>query len=172
MSVTIKDLYKQKSEIDHVNFNSKECHERLKIARGYYATFLSAKNLLESDDSLIIIDYPPKSINPDKDKYGSHQKIAWSLIYSEVKALAEVGQKLATYHQLRKKADYDIHLDLTDDDIRNAEDLIKFCQERIEHYNKHGKQHFTTSKKVINATKTGQGIRVMNHRGLKVLKNN
>lgn len=170
MSITIEDLYKQKTEIDVTKFQSKECHERLKIARGYYATFLSAKKLLDSDASLVILHCPPKSNNADRDRYGSHQKIAWSLIYSQVSVLAEIGQKLMIYHQLRKKADYDIHLDITDDDIRNAEDIIKFCQERIEHYSKYGKQPFTTSKKVINATKTSQGIKVNNHRGLRRLK--
>ena len=169
MSISIEDLYKQKLEIDGFSFQSEECHERLKIARGYYATFLSAKALLESDDKLVLLHCPPNK-DPRIDKYGSHQKIAWSLIYSKVSGLAEVGQKLMAYHQLRKKADYDIHLNITEDDIRNAEDFIKFCQERIEHYNKHGNQHFTSATKVITATKTSEGsIKVLNHRGLKKL---
>ena len=168
MSISIKDLYTQKLEIDGFNFQSKECHERLKITRGYYATFLSARTLLESDDKLVLLQCPPKK-DPKKDRYGSHQKIAWSLIYSKVSLLAEVGQKLMAYHELRKKADYDIHLDITEDDIQNATDFIKFCHERIEHYSKHGNQHFTPATKVINATKTSTGVKVRNHRGLKKL---
>lgn len=165
MSISIEDLYQQKLDIDGFSFQSKECHERLKIARGYYATFLSAKALLESDDKLVVLHCPPNT-DPDKYKYGSHQKIAWSLIYSKVAGLAEVGQTLMSYHLLRKKADYDIHLNITVDDIRNAEDFIKFCQERIEYYHKYGNQHFTSAKKVINATQTSGGMRVLNHRGL------
>lgn len=168
MSISIEDLYEQKLDIDGFNFQSVESHERLKIVRGYYATFLSARTLLESDDKLELLKYPPNK-NSEKDKYGSHQKIAWSLIYSEVSGLVEVGQKLMAYHELRKKADYDIHLDITEDDIRNAEDSINFCRERIEYYNKYGNQHFTTAKKVITATKTSSGIKVHSHRGLKKL---
>lgn len=168
MSISIEDLYKQKLEIDSFSFQSPECHERLKIARGYYATYLSAKSLLESDAKLVLLQCPPNK-DPKKDRYGSHQKIAWSLIYSKVSVLAEVGQKLMLYHELRKKADYDIHLNITVDDIRNAEDFIKFCQERIEYYRKHGNSHFTSAKKVINATKTNEGIKVNSSRGIKRL---
>lgn len=168
MSISIEDLYRQKLEIDGFSFQSAECHERLKIARGYYATFLSAKSLLESDEKLVLLQCPPNK-DLKEDRYGSHQKIAWSLIYSRISGLAEVGQKLMTYHELRKKADYDIHLNITADDIRDAEDFIKFCQERIDYYLKHGNSHFTSATKVINATKTSEGIKINSSRGIKKL---
>ncbi|WP_296243332.1 hypothetical protein [Psychrobacter sp. UBA6766] len=72
------------------------------------------------------------------------------------------------YHELRKKSDYDLHLDITPDDIKNAEDYFKFCKERIDFYIKNGDQHFTRAKKVINATVSRDGK--VNTSGIKLLK--
>lgn len=162
MSITINDLYEQKLEIDALNLQSVECHERLKITRGYYATFLYARELLKSDNKI-------KAYHPPN-RCGSHQKIALKLSNSGIRVLSEVGEKLASYHFLRKKADYHIHLKITEDDIRNAEDYMKYCQERISFYKKYGNKPFTTAEKVIDVTKNSSGIKFNNHRGLKVLK--
>lgn len=168
MAVSTEDLYKQKSEIDNFSFESKECHERLKISRGYYATFLLASKLIKNDKNLILYDYPPKS---NTSKYGSHQKIAWSLIYSKIPELSDAGRQLISYHELRKKADYHIHLNITEEDIRNAETYYRKCRELINHYEKNGTQPLSKAKKVILADVDGSGnVDVRSTKGLKVLK--
>lgn len=167
MAVTIVDLYKQKSEVDGMSFECAEAHKRLRIIRGYYATFLYARELLNTDDSLEWHSCHPKSRNPKKDRYSSHQKVSMSLVHSKNRTLHEVGQTLLLYHDLRKKSDYDLHLDITPDDVTNAKNYFEFCKERIDFYIKNGDQHFTKSKKVINATVGHNGIKT---NGLKVLK--
>lgn len=168
MSVNVEDIYKQKAAIDCVDFAPLESYERLKITRGYYAAFLYARELLNTNDSLVWHSCPPNSKDPRKDRYGSHQKVSMSLIHSKIRILHEVGQTLSLYHELRKKSDYDLHLDITPDDVKNAEDYFKFCKERIDFYMKNGDQHFTKSKKVINATVSRDGK--VKTSGLKVLK--
>lgn len=171
MSVTTDDLYKQKSEIDSMTFSSNEAHERLKIIRGYYASFLHASSLFTKSNvdgaGIILYDYPP---NPTErtPRYGSHQKIYMSLQRSRVRNLVDLGDILQKYHKLRKKAEYDINLKITDDDISDAESYFDECPARIEFYQKNGNQHFTTAKKVINASMTSSGVKV--NGGLKRLK--
>lgn len=167
MAINVEDVYKQKSAIDYINFEPVESYERLKITRGYYATFLHARKLLDTDDSLEWHSCPPNSKDPQKDKYGSHQKVYMSLIHSQIRVLSEVGQTLLLYHGLRKKSDYNLHLNITPDDISNAEIYFNSCKERIEFYMKNGDQHFTKSKKVIHATIGRNGVKTS---GLKVLK--
>lgn len=170
MAVTIEDLYKQKSEVDVMSFECGEAHKRLKIIRGYYATFLYASSLFDNPHSnghvLNKHDYPP---NPTErtPKYGSHQKIYMSLQRSKIKVLVDLGVDLEKYHDLRKKAEYDIGLEITVDDIDLAESSFKQLKERIDFYIKNGNQHFTRSKKVINVTVGRNGVKT---EGLKILK--
>ncbi|WP_010200469.1 hypothetical protein [Psychrobacter sp. PAMC 21119] len=152
MAVTIEDLYKQKSEVDVMSFECTEAHKRLKIIRGYYATFLYASSLFDNPHSnghvLKKYDYPP---NPTErtPKYGSHQKIYMSLQRSKIRVLVDLGVDLERYHELRKKAEYHIGLDITVEEIDFAESSFKQNKERIDFYIKNGDQHFTKSKKVI-----------------------
>lgn len=165
------DLYKQKSEIDTITFSSNEAHERLKIIRGYYASFLHASSLFKENSvegaELILYDYPP---NPTErtPKYGSHQKIYMSLQRSRIRNLVDLGYILQKYHKLRKKAEYDIHLEITDDDVNDAESYFGECPARIKFYQQNGDQHFTTAKKIITANVTSDNVKVIG--GLKVLK--
>lgn len=168
MSIEIKDLYNQKLDINAASFQSSESHERLKIARGYYAAFLHASFLFKNDANLDLHSWHPNSKNPQKERYGSHQKIYMSLIHSKIRVLSEVGQKLITYHSLRKKADYELSLDITDDDINDAEECLSYCKERIDFYIKNGNQDFTKSKKVINVKVNPNGKNQI--KKLKVLK--
>lgn len=167
MAVTIKDLYKQKSEVDEMSFECAEAHKRLRIIRGYYATFLYARELLNTDDSLEWHSCHPKSKNPEKDRYSSHQKVSMSLVHSKNRVLHEVGQTLLLYHDLRKKSDYDLHLDITPDDVTNAKDYFEFCKERIDFYIKNGDQHFTKSKKIVEVKVGSDGVKTSS---LKLLK--
>jgi|26BtaG_2_1085354.scaffolds.fasta_scaffold04969_4 uncharacterized protein (UPF0332 family) len=170
MTVEINDLYNQKLEIDKTAFKTVECHERLKIARGYYAVFLHASSLfLDSEiksNSLIKYDYPPNATDRTP-AYGPHQKIYMSLQRSKIRNLVDLGFLLHKYHTLRKKADYDLHLNITDDDIRSAEAYYTECKERIDFYIANGDHHFTKAKKVINATVGRNGVKTS---GLKILK--
>ena len=171
MTVTIDDLYKQKCEIDSKTFSCNAAHERLKIIRGYYASFLHASSLFKKNSvegaELILYDYPP---NPTErtPKYGSHQKIYMSLQRSRIRNLVDLGYILQKYHKLRKKAEYDIHLEITDDDVNDAESYFGECPARIKFYQQNGDQHFTTAKKTITANVTSDGVKVI--RGLQVLK--
>lgn len=171
MTVTIDDLYKQKCEIDSKTFSCNAAHERLKIIRGYYASFLHASSLFKKNSvegtELILYDYPP---NPTErtPKYGSHQKIYMSLQRSRIRNLVDLGYILQKYHKLRKKAEYDIHLEITDDDVNDAESYFGECPARIKFYQQNGDQHFTTAKKIITANVTSDGVKVIG--GLKVLK--
>lgn len=170
MAVTIEDLYKQKSEVDVMSFGCEEAHKRLKIIRGYYATFLYASSLFDNPHSnghvLNKYDYPPNPTDRTP-KYGSHQQIYMSLQRSRIKVLVNLGVDLQKYHELRKKAEYDIGLEITVDDIELAESSFKQLKERIDFYIKNGDQHFTRSKKVINATVGRNGVKTD---GLKLLK--
>lgn len=170
MAISIEDLYNQKSQIDSMTFECAESHKRLKISRGYYATYLAAEKLVESNGTIKRLYYPPKSNNP-KNKYGSHQQISWSLIYSDSPILKDIGQKLIKYHTLRKKADYDIHLDITEEEFLLAETYLNQCKELIEHYNKKGNVPFSRAKKVIVADiDSGGNVQIKNKRGLRVIK--
>lgn len=171
MTVTIDDLYKQKCEIDSKTFSCNEAHERLKIIRGYYASFMHASSLFigssTNKSKLTLYDYPP-NYNQKTSRYGSHQKIYMSLQRSGIRNLADLGYILQSYHKLRKKAEYDIHLLITIDDINDAESYFSECPARIKFYQQNGNQHFTTAKKVINASMTSSGVKV--NGGLKRLK--
>ena len=171
MAVTTDDLYKQKFELDTMSFSSSEAHERLKIIRGYYACFLHASSLFKESNTdgidLTLYDYPPNYTEKTL-RYGSHQRIYMSLQRSKIRNLIDLGDILQKYHKLRKKAEYNIHLKITDDDISDAESYFSECPARIEFYQKNGKQHFTMAKKVINASMTSSGVKV--NGGLKRLK--
>lgn len=173
MAVTIKDLYKQKAEVDDMSFGCAEAHKRLKIIRGYYATFLYASSLFDAahlnGHVLIKYDCPPNPTAKTRN-YGSHQKIAMSLQRSKIKLLVKLGIDLLNYHDLRKKAEYHIDLDITEDDGNAAEAYFKNFKEHIDFYIEHGDQHITKAKKVIDVTKTSDGIKFNSHRGLKILK--
>ena len=160
MAVTIEDLYKQKSEVDEMSFECAEAHKRLKIIRGYYATFLYASSLFdkphENGHVLTKYDCPPNA-NEKTRNYGSHQKIHMSLQRSRIRVLVDLGVGLGNYHDLRKKAEYDIDLHITDDDIKIAEDSFKLLKEYIDFYIKNGNQYFTRSKKVIEVKVSSTG---------------
>ncbi|KRG34231.1 MULTISPECIES: hypothetical protein [unclassified Psychrobacter] len=170
MAVTIEDLYKQKLKVDEMSYECAEAHKRLKIIRGYYATFLYASSLFDNPHSnghmLDKHDYPP---NPTErtSKYGSHQKIHMSLQRSRIRVLSDLGIDLQKYHDIRKKAEYDIGLDITVEEIDFAESSFKQLKEYIDFYIKNGDHHFTKSKKVINATVGRNGVKTS---GLKILK--
>ncbi|WP_087041199.1 hypothetical protein [Psychrobacter sp. JB385] len=168
MAVNVEDIYKQKYAIDGISLEPTESYERLKITRGYYAAFLYARELIDTDDSLEWHFHHPNSKDPKKDRYGSHQKVSMSLIHSKIRILHEVGQTLLLYHELRKKSDYRLNLNITPDDITNAEIYFKSCKERIEFYIKNGDQHFTQAKKVIEVTVSSTGRNQISK--LKVLK--
>lgn len=164
MSVTIEDVIQQKIELDKFSFKPQEAYERLKIARGYYAMYHLALNLFSSSNKNHITryDYPPSnSKNPSK-KYTSHQAVYMSLIRSDNGNLIEVGKKLLRYHDLRCKADYDLHLDITEDDIASAVDCLKECKERIEYHNKNGNIPFSRAKKVILVDMGKDGVKRSN----------
>lgn len=171
MAVTIEDLYKQKSEVDEMSFECAEAHKRLKIIRGYYANFLYASLLFDKPHSnghmLVKHDYPP---NPTKKtrRYGSHQKIYMSLQRSRIRVLVDLGVDLERYHELRKKAEYDIDLEVTIDDMNIAETSFKQLKEYIDFYIKNGDHHFTKAKKVIEVKVNATGRNQISK--LKVLK--
>lgn len=171
MAVTIEDLYKQKSEVDVMSFECAEAHKRLKIIRGYYATFLYASSLFdkphENGHVLTKYDCPPNAGDKTRN-YGSHQTIYMSLQRSKIRVLVDLGVELEKYHELRKKAEYHIGLQITEDDIKMAEDSFKLLKEYIDFYIKNGNQHFTRSKKVINAKVDTNGK--VKTSGLKILK--
>lgn len=170
MAVTIEDLYKQKLKVDQMSFECVEAHKRLKIIRGYYATFLYASSLFDNPHSnghmLDKYDYPPNPTEKTR-KYGPHQQIYMSLQRSRIKVLSDLGVDLQKYHVIRKKAEYDIDLDITVEEIDFAESSFKQLKEYIDFYIKNGNHHFTKSKKVINATVGCNGVRTS---GLKILK--
>lgn len=152
MAVTIGDLYKQKSEVDEMSFECAEAHKRLRVIRGYYATFLYASSLFDKPHSnghvLDKYEYPPKPTEKTR-KYGSHQAIYMSLQRSKIRVLVDLGVDLEKYHELRKKAEYKIGLDISVEEIGFAESSFKQLKERIDFYIKNGDQHFTKSKKII-----------------------
>lgn len=152
MAVTIGDLYKQKSEVDDMSFECAEAHKRLRVIRGYYATFLYASSLFDKPHSnghvLDKYEYPPKPTEKTR-KYSSHQAIYMSLQRSKIRVLVDLGVDLEKYHELRKKAEYKIGLDISVEEIGFAESSFKQLKERIDFYIKNGDQHFTKSKKVI-----------------------
>ncbi len=171
MAVTIEDLYKQKSEVDEMSFECAEAHKRLKIIRGYYATFLYASSLFDRPHAnghiLDKYDYPPKPTERTP-KYGSHQKIYMSLQRSKIRVLVDLGVDLDKYHELRKKAEYHIDLDVTIDDMNIAETSFKQIKEYIDFYIKNGDHHFTKAKKVIEVKVNSTGRNQISK--LKVLK--
>lgn len=170
MAVTIVDLYKQKSEVDDMSFECAEAHKRLRIIRGYYATFLYASSLFDKPHVngrvLTKYDCPPKPTEKTRN-YGSHQKIYMSLQRSRIRVLVELGVALDKYHELRKKAEYDISLQITDDDLKIAESSFKELKERIDFYIKNGDQHFTKSKKIVEVKVGRDGVKTSS---LKLLK--
>lgn len=137
MPVTIEDVYTQKYEIEQNKFTPKEAHNRLLISRGYYASFLYARELFKGKYKLTL--YSKALDNKD---YGSHEKIYESLIRSEVASLKYVGKILKKYHQLRKTSDYKMHLHIKDYDVLSAEQHFQDCKERIEFFMKNGNVDF------------------------------
>ena len=94
MAVEVEDIYKQKFALDSISFEPIESYERLKITRGYYAAFLYARQLLNTDDSLEWHSCHPNSKDPQKDRYGSHQKVYMSLIHSKIRVLPRTKKKI------------------------------------------------------------------------------
>lgn len=153
MSISIEDAYKQRSELDNLSFEPIEALERLKISRGYYATFLSARAIIEKHKIPMVVR------KSNGDKYGSHEKIYESLVlYTISPNLVEVGLQLRNYHKLRKKADYDIHKNITEYDVDLARSYFEACRKRIEFFEKNPTLPYTKASKVVEATHTGSGI--------------
>lgn len=151
MSVTTQDVIQQKIELDRFSFEPPEAYERLKIARGYYAMYHLASDLFNSSNKHLVTryDYPPSNSKHPNKRYTSHKAVYMSLLRSNNENLIEVGKKLMRYHDLRCKADYDLHLHITEDDISGAEDCLKECTERIDYHNKNGNIPFSRASKVI-----------------------
>lgn len=173
MAIDIGDLYKQKSEINEIKPNCKEAHERLKIARGYYATFLHASRLLDKPflhqiQLTTYKEYPSKSRNSKPMKYGSHQVIYMSLQRSKISNLLEIGLKLEAYHILRKKADYDLNVEITDDDIVQAEDFFNDCKKRIDFYISNGKKEYIDPDDQREAIRVDEKTVVMRRQNMKI----
>lgn len=140
MPVTIEDIYTQKHEIEQNKFSPKEAHNRLLISRGYYASFLYACELFNSDAKYNLTLY---SESLDNKGYGSHEKIYESLIRSEVTNLKYVGKILKKYHKLRKISDYKMHLHIKDYDAISAEQHFQDCKERIDFFIANGNVDFS-----------------------------
>lgn len=172
MAVNFIDVYKQKSEINNLTFEPIESYERLKIARGYYAAFSHGRSLFNTlepinGNKLNLHNYQVDS-NGKKRSLGPHQKIYMSLQFSKIRTLVDAGVYLQKYHILRKKADYDLHLNITDDDICEAETYYNEFKVLIDHYVANGTQPLIKAKKTIKASTNSP--KRSNISGLKVLK--
>lgn len=139
MPVTIEDIYTQKYEIEQNKFTPKEAYNRLLISRGYYASFLYARELFNGGPKYKLTLY---SECLDNKGYGSHEKIYESLIRSEATNLKYVGKILKKYHKLRKISDYKMYLHIKDYDAISAEQHFQDCKERIDFFIKNGNVDF------------------------------
>ncbi len=82
---------------DNFPENCKEAADRTAASRLYYAAFLYARKLLTS--------WGCSFIQSGK----THSQVADGLKNSTVRPLIVIGKKLSKLHEIRKKADYDIH---------------------------------------------------------------
>jgi hypothetical protein len=162
MAINTEDLFKQKKAIDRFGLEPQESLERLKISRGYYANFSLAKSLVQDAQYSISL----VQTNREGKYFGSHEKIFESLIATGNSDLIQLGYKLKQYHILRKKSDYDLHLDITAIDIKSAETYFSECEDRMNFFMKNPKIPYTKSKKVISVDMTNGTTKVS---GLKVL---
>lgn len=161
MSIIIEDLFSQKIAIEGFSIDPKESFERLKISRGYYANFSFATAIVKD------AQYNIPFIETDENGkyYGSHEKIFESLIATKNRDLIQLAYKLKDYHLLRKKSDYDLHLDITADDIKNAETYFNECGDRMRFFVKDPTATYTKAKKAIEVDMTSSRVKVS---GLKV----
>lgn len=139
MTVTIEDLYQLKDEIEKLSVNNTEVLERLKIIRGYYAVFLHASTLFKIENNegkkLELFEYAViKNKTQKPRKYGPHEKIHMSLQRSRNKTLVKLGYTLQQYHDIRKKAEYYIGKNITQDDIKKSQKYFEECQSLIDGY--------------------------------------
>lgn len=154
MPINIEDLYKLKDALGSLNLESVETHNRLLIARGYYATYHLASLLFELDCAKKLTKYtelPCKKGSVPR-QYSYHQSVYMSLQRSNISSLIEVGQKMRRYHDLRCKADYDINLRITPTDIEEAESSFIECRKEINSYIKNDTKSSVEGKKPIYAT--------------------
>lgn len=162
MTLNVDDLFQQKEFIDKLDIKPIESLERLKISRGYYANFSLAKLVvLDAQFEIQLVE-----INCQGRKFGSHEKIFESMIATKNKDLIEIAYKLKNYHILRKKSDYDLHLDITDIDIKNAETYFCECGDRMRYFIKYPNVPYTKSKKIITVDMTSDIPKVS---GLKII---
>lgn len=124
MPVSIDDMYEQKLQIEANRFQPKEAYNRLVISRGYYASFSYACELVENKKNNIRLIKKDASDN----NYGTHQCYFESLIACDYEELVEVGNKLISYHKLRKKSDYQLKKHVTDLDVKVANQYLEECK--------------------------------------------
>lgn len=139
MPVIIGDIYLQKHEIEKNNFTPKEAHNRILISRGYYASFLYARELFKGNAKYKLTLYS-KSL--DGKDYGSHEKIYESLMRSGITNLMYIGKSLQTYHKLRKDSDYKLHMHIRGYELMLAEQHFQDCKERIDFFIANGSVDF------------------------------
>lgn len=158
MAVSIQDIYTQKDNLESLNFNPVEALNRLKISRGYYATFLYARSIVENDAyDIPIVTYDKK--DPKQRIYSSHERIYESLIEQNKYAnLKQVGLKLKEYHGFRKNCDYELDITINTYAISSSERFYKECKERMDFFVKHPNLPFSRQKKIIIADKSASGV--------------
>lgn len=133
MSLITEDLYSLKKSLKSFNAAPRELVERLVISRGYYATYHYSKKVI-SDTDIVLYEYKPNKKGGSPQRYSSHQAVSQSLIRSKKEGLMQLGRDLKRYHDLRCKADYDIHLNITETDKELAEDLHNSIKQQLESY--------------------------------------
>ena len=124
MSVSIENVYEQRTQIELNKFQPKEAYNRLIISRGYYASFSHACELVNNKKSDVFL----LSKDNFNNSYGSHERYYESLIQCSNDSLVEVGNKLKSYHYLRKKADYKLKKHVTDLDVKVANQYLEECK--------------------------------------------
>lgn len=128
MPVSIDDMYEQKLQIEANKFQPKEAYNRLVISRGYYASFSHACELIKNNNIPLI------KKNASNEGYGTHQCYHESLIACSYEELVEVGNKLKSYHTLRKKADYKLKQHVTDFDVKVANQHLNECRDLMDSF--------------------------------------
>lgn len=164
MSISIEDLFAQKTAIEGFSIDPKESFERLKISRGYYANFSFATSIV-NDKQYNIPFIESKEVDGKIKYFGPHEQIFESLIATKNRDLVQLAYKLKDYHLLRKKSDYDLDLDLTLNDIKNAETYFNECGDRMRFFVKDPTATYTKARKAIEVDMTSSRVKVS---GLKI----
>ena len=130
MPVSVDDIYEQRNQIEYNKFQPKEAYNRLLISRGYYASFSYACEIINNKKNGILL-----VLKNDFDKpYSSHERYYESLIQCNYQVLVEVGNKLKSYHKLRKDADYKLKKHVTDLNLKTANQYLEECRELMDSF--------------------------------------